>query len=113
MESPVFTKEHVKGFQIELLKLFPIPAGNCVSLISVARVPLSIPARPLGSGGLGFRAPVFLPCPPSTLSEGIPTSESLCNQAPSSSHGNLLSTRHHMNKSSARPRPRERAQYVY
>lgn len=103
MESPMFTKKNVKSFQMELLKLFPIPAGNCVSPISVARVPLSIQARPLGSVGLSFRAPVFLPCPLHTLSEGIPTSESLYNQAPSSSHGNLLCTRHHMNKSTTRP----------
>lgn len=105
MESPLFTKKDVKGFQIELPKprLRPIPAGNCVSPVSVAQVPLSIQAKPLGSGGLSFRAPVFLPCPPSTLSEGTPISESLCNQAPSSSHGNLLSARHHMNKSSTRP----------
>lgn len=52
MDSSVFTKKNVKGFQTEFLKLrtFPITAGNCVFLISVPWVPFSNKAPTTGIG---------------------------------------------------------------
>ena len=101
MESSGFTIQTVKAFLIEPLKfrMFPITEVNCASLSMSPGCLWATKPEPCRLGWMQHSSTCVLhpPCLPSNLLEVNPPS--LCNLLPASIHRNLLSTRHHINKS--------------